>query len=149
MSYFQKILIVVYGVMSFLCCLKGFNECYKKKNAFGETPLLYPFGMFVWGDTVVFGIFWILVTVVVLLLNDWVLFLLIVSIFWVVRSLGESIYWINQQFSKLNRNPPEKFWFYKYFKNDSVHYVNQIFWQCVTVISIVFTIYFAKMWLLK
>ena len=30
---------------------------------------------------------------------------LVVSLFWVVRSTGEMIYWLNQQFSELNKNP--------------------------------------------
>jgi len=48
--------------------------------------------MFVWGDAVIFGLFWTVALIVAWVLKDWYLFLLIVSVFWVVRSLGETIY---------------------------------------------------------
>lgn len=147
METWQKAFILLWGVISFLISAKGYQECKNKKNSFGLTQFLTPFGIFVWGDAVIFGTFWTLVSAATLLFNDWILFLLIVSVFWVVRSLGETIYWLNQQFSKINRNPPEQYWIYKYFHNDSVWFIHQIFWQCVTVITIIFTIYFAKLWL--
>ena len=146
MESWQKIIIIIWGIISFALFVKGFKESKDKKNAYGLTPF-FPFGAFVWGDAVVFGFFWTAVFVVVLILNDWTLFLLIISVFWVVRSIGETIYWFNQQFSKINRNPPEKNWMFKYFHNDSVWFIHQIGWQCVTVISIIFSIYLTHIWL--
>ena len=142
----QKIIVIIWGLFSLALSLKGFYESYDKKNVYGLTPYLSPWGIFVWGDAVIFGIFWTLVSVAVLILKDWILFLLIISVFWVVRSFGEAIYWLNQQFSTINRNPPEKLMFYKLFKNDSVWFIYQIFWQSITVVSLIFTIYFAKIW---
>ncbi len=142
----QKIIVIIWGLFSLALSLKGFYESSAKKNVYGLTPHLFPFGIFVWGDAVIFGIFWTLVSVAVLILKDWILFLLIISVFWVVRSFGEAIYWLNQQFSTINRNPPEKLMFYKLFKNDSVWFIYQIFWQSITVVSLIFTIYFAKIW---
>lgn len=147
MENWQKLFIILWGIISLVMLIRGFRECKDKKNAFNLTPLLNIFGAFVWGDAVIFGIFWTLVSTVTLILNDWILFLLITSVFWVIRSFGETIYWLNQQFSPVKRNPPENFWFYKYFHNDSVWFVHQIYWQCITVISIIFTIYFAHLWL--
>lgn len=146
MENWQRTAIIIWGVSSLFLLLKGSKESRNKKNSYGLTPWLLPWGIFVWGDAVVFGFFWSLVSLITLILNDWILFLLTTSVFWVVRSLGEAIYWLNQQFSTINRNPPEKFWVYKYFHNDSVWFIHQIFWQCITVISILFTIYFAKIW---
>ena len=147
MESWQRLIVIIWGIISFALFVKGFKESKDKKNAYGLTPFLLLFGAFVWGDAVVFGAFWTLVSVAVFFLNDWVLFLLVISVFWVVRSIGETIYWFNQQFSKVNRNPPEKNWMYKYFHNDSVWFIHQIGWQCVTVISIIFSIYFANFWL--
>ncbi len=147
MANWQKLIIVIWGVSSFILFVKGFKESKDNKNSYGITPYLLPWGVFVWGDAVVFGLFWTLVSFAVLFLKDWILFLLIISVFWVIRSLGETIYWFNQQYSNINRNPPEKFWFYKYFHNDSVWFIHQIAWQCITVASIIFTIYFAHSWL--
>ena len=146
MTNWQTEVVIFSGILSLLIFLKGIHETYVKKNPYGLTrPLLF-WGIFVWGDAVIFGIFWTLVSVAVLILKDWILFLLIISVFWVVRSFGEAIYWLNQQFSTINRNPPEKLMFYKLFKNDSVWFIYQIFWQSITVVSLIFTIYFAKIW---
>ena len=147
MELWQKYFVLTWGVISLILFCRGLKECISKNNSFGLTPYLLPFGIFVWGDAVIFGFFWLLVSGIILLLNNWILFLLVVSVFWVVRSLGETIYWLNQQFSKINRNPPEKIWFYKYFKNDSVWFIHQIIWQCITVSSIIITIYLVKIWL--
>lgn len=145
MSNWQTILVIVWGAIALFIHLRGTSES-GKKNAFGLTPHLLAYGVFVWGDAVIFGLFWFLVSIVILVIQDWILFLLLVSVFWVVRSLGESIYWLNQQFSSLNRNPPEKTRLYSYFHSDSVWFIHQIVWQCITVISVISTIYLSKKW---
>ena len=146
MIIWQKFLLILLAVYSIVGFIKGLRESKNKKNPFGETKFFTPLGAFVWGDMVIFGVFWWLISLVILYLNDWILFLLIFSVFWTVRSFGETTYWFLQQFSVVNRNPPEKFWHFKIFKNDSVWFVNQIFWQCVTTVSLISTIYLAKIW---
>lgn len=147
MEIWQKAIILVCGLFSFLGFIIGLRECKLKKNAYGDTPLFSIIGVFVWGDAVVFGPFWTLASLAIYRLNDWLLFLFFLSVFWVVRSLGETIYWFNQQFSKVIRHPPEEFRIYKIFHDDSVWYVYQIFWQCISVVTIIFSIYFGKLWL--
>ena len=147
MNIVQQKLVLAYGIINFLVFLKGFYETRYKKNAYGFTRPLFVLGMFVWGDTVIFGLFWTLSSFIALYLKDWYLFLLIVSAFWLVRSLGEAVYWFNQQFSKINRNPKEKLIGYSIFQNDSIWFAYQIAWRCVAVASIVFTIYLAHVWL--
>jgi len=147
MEIWQKAVLLVYGLVNFFVFVRGFYECKIKKNAYGLTPSLLILGIFAWGDAVIFGPFWTGSVIVSYFLKDWNLFLLIVSVFWVVRSLGETIYWLNQQFSTVDRNPPKRLSWYSIFQNDSVWYAHQIKWQCVTVISIIFSIYFAKIWL--
>jgi len=147
MLIWQKNLTTVFGLVCLYLSGRGFGECSKKKNAYGLTPALFPFGIFVWGDAVILGAFWALTSIVTLLLNDWILFLLIVSVFWLVRSLGETIYWFNQQFSKINRAPPKTLPFHKYFHNDSIWFIYQIFMQSITVVSIITTIYLTHLWL--
>lgn len=149
MESWQKMFLLVNLLFNLVVFLKAYHECKYKKNAYGETKALWILGIFVWGDALVFAPFWIVSSVVTLLLNDWYLFLLTVSVFWLVRSFGETIYWFNQQFSKINRNPPEKLLFYSVVKNDSVWFIYQITWQCVTVVSIIFSIYFSHLWLLN
>lgn len=146
MQSWQIVFLCLYGLGNLLLSTKASYESHKKKNAFGQIPFGI-IGMFVWGDAVVFGIFWALVSIVTLLLQDWILFWLIFSLFWVVRSFGETIYWFNQQFSTVKREDPKQKWLYKYFHNDSVWFVYQITQQCITVVSLVASIYFASVWL--
>jgi len=135
-----------WGVVAVIVFIKGSYEAIFKKNSFGETPFLLLMGIFVWGDAVVLGLFWLLVAGICLILKDVILFLLIMAVFWGVRSLGEVIYWINQQFSTIIRNPPERLFGYKFLKNDSIWFIYQLYWQCVLVVSIVATIYMANLW---
>lgn len=140
----------MYELISLLVMIKGFFEVYKKDNAFGGgSVLLFLLGVFVWGDAVIIGAFWILTMTICLLLNDWNLFLLVISLFWIVRSVGEIAYWIGQQFSPIMRNPPKNLMGYRWFKNDSIWFVYQVFWQCVLVISITASIYLANQWVRK
>jgi len=147
MENWQRLSILVYALVNLGVFVKGYNECKYRKNSYGLTPLLNPLGVIAWGDAVVFGPFWILTSLVSYFLNDWFLFLLTISVFWVVRSVGETIYWFNQQFSTINRNPPKKLPFHSIFHNDSVWFIHQIIWQCITVVSIIFTIFLTKLWL--
>ncbi len=147
MLNWQKTIVVLYGIISVIGLLWSLNNVINKKNVFGKTGIFNFLGAFVVGDMVVFGFFWALVSTIAFLLSDWILFLLKVSIFWVVRSLGETIYWFNQQFSTINRNPPKNFPTYRYFKSDAVWWIHQIFWQCLNVLFIVVSIYLTKIWL--
>lgn len=144
MNSLQNIFITLYGFISLLVFIRGFYEVAKKHNPFGESFVLFWMGVFVWGDALVLGLFWFLVSIFVFVLKDWILFLLIFSVFWVVRSLGEVVYWFSHQFSTVVRNPPETLLGYRLFKNDSIWFVYQIVWQCILVLSIVTTIYLAK-----
>ncbi len=153
MTKLQTIFIAFFGILNLLLGLKGFVQCSRKANTYGITWGLFPLGIFVWGDAVIFGPFWAGASIVSLLLKDWLLFLLVFSVFWVVRSLGETIYWFNQQFSGTHRYPPEQLIGHKIFKGklieeyDAIWFVNQIAMQCLTVISLITTIYITYLWL--
>lgn len=141
-----QIILIFFAIFNFLLFLKAYKEC-ANKNSYKITKPLYILGMYVWGDVLVFSIFWALVSLFTILIGNLYLFLTFTSIFWVVRSFGESIYWFNQQFSKVKREPPEKVMFYSLVKNDSVWFIMQIMNQCITVVALVASIYFAFMWL--
>jgi hypothetical protein len=149
MLSWQKVLLLAFASFSLLISIRGLFECSRKKNAYGITYLLLWLGIFCWGDAVVFGLFWALAALVSFFLHDWLLFLLIIAVFWTVRSLGETIYWFNQQFSVINRYKPEQLPGFRFFKNDSIWFIYQIAMQCVTVISIIASIYFANLWIRK
>jgi hypothetical protein len=143
----QTFIISIFGTISFFTAIKGFFESFFKNNPFGQYFPLFFLGIFVWADAVILGLFWSLISLTCLLLNDWILFLLIISLFWVIRSLGEIIYWLNQQFSPIIRNPPKNLMGYKFFHNDSIWFVYQVFWQCAMIVSIVSSIYLTNLWL--
>ena len=142
----MSVFLIFFTIYALSAFIFGLKQC-RQQKAYTLTPFLNPLGAFVWGDAVVFGLFWFLSSLVLLLLQDWLLFWLIFSVFWLVRSLGEMIYWFNQQFSTLNRNPAEKLWLYKYFKNDSIWFVYQIFWQCVLVFFVIVSAKLFSLWL--
>jgi hypothetical protein len=149
MALWQQIIIVSFGLLNIGFFIKGYYEITKKKNAFGLTNYLLFLGVFVWGDIFVLGPFWMLVSLVTLLLQDWYLFLLIISVFWVVRSFGEVMYWLNEQFSGKNRNLPHTLRFHKIFQSEAVWFIYQLIWQCMLVMSITATLFLAKAWLLS
>lgn len=145
----QAYFLLLFLVINLGIFVYGWYQSIKKKNAFGLTYPLYPLGMFVWGDTVIFGLFWSLVSITCYFLQDWTLFKLTFSVFWVIRSLGETNYWFNQQFSSIKRNPPEKLPGGRLFNNDSIWFIYQICWQCVAVVAVISSIYLASVWLAR
>lgn len=149
MNIFQKNFIVFYCLLSFIFFLKGYREAVIKKNPYGRAPYLFWLGIFVWGDALIFALFWFVSSLISLILKDWLLFWLLISSFWLVRSLGETIYWLNEQFATIKRNPPETLIGHFLLKNDSIWFIYQIFWQCFTVVSLVATIFLAYNWLKK
>lgn len=141
-------LFLIFCVFSFVIFLYSLHQTKNKSNSFGETLFLSPLGIFVWADGVIIGLFWTLVPIITFLLQDWLLFFFIFSLFWLVRSFGETIYWLNQQFSPINRNSPKNLRGHTIFHNDSIWFVYQIFWQCLTVVSLIFSIYLGTIWLI-
>ncbi|MFH1971370.1 MAG: hypothetical protein ABIJ05_03250 [Patescibacteria group bacterium] len=149
MEVWQQVFLLAYAAINLAIFVKALYECKVKNNAYRLTPALLIFGIIAWGDAVVFGPFWIISSFVAYLLGNWFLFLLIISVFWAVRSIGETIYWLNQQFSSkvYKWNKPENLSLHFVFHNDSIWFIYQICWQCITIISIIFSIYFASLWL--
>ncbi|HOZ03375.1 MAG TPA: hypothetical protein PKX78_02670 [Candidatus Woesebacteria bacterium] len=146
MSNIQTIALLAFVFVNLLIFFKSWWEVVKKQNPFGLTPWMSWLGMFVWGDTLVIAPFWVLAVLVSTIVHDWILFFLIASIFWSVRSLGEMVYWLNEQFAAKKRNPPQTLMGYSLIKSEAIWFVYQVFWQCVLVFSIVSAIYFARIW---
>jgi hypothetical protein len=138
------IITLIYSAIGFVL---GLYYSIRKKKAFGLTPYFYPLGIFVWGDATIFGLFWIGVSIYSWFKSDWILFLLFISVFWLIRSLGETIYWFNQQFTSLDRNPPHTLPGFKLVNDDSIWFIYQIIAQCISVISLITTIYLVAHWL--
>jgi hypothetical protein len=143
MSNFEVGIILVYIISSLVAFINGIKQSIIKNNPYGETPYFVWLGIFVWGDGIIIGPFWFFASLFSYFFHDWHLFLLIISVFWIVRSLGEVSYWLNQQFVKNNSNYHQKLIGYKFFKNNAILFIYQIMWQCIAIISILITI---KIW---
>lgn len=143
----MNVISVFLFIYSLIAIVNGYIECKRNKNAFGESKLYIPLGAWVWGDVFILGIFWLLTSIFLFIYWDLNLFILFVSVFWVIRSFGEFTYWLNQQFSTVMRNPPKNLLFHNIFHNDSIWFIYQIIWQCLTVVAIISSIYFADKWL--
>ena len=144
MDTIQTLFVAGFGAFSFSGFYLGLKNCVKKKNPYGLTRKYNVIGSFVWADAVVFGAFWVIMSIISLVFSSWILFLITQSIFWLIRSIGETIYWFNQQFAMKNRNPAHTLFISKIFPGDSVWVAMQIFWQCVAVLTSVSTLYLAK-----
>jgi hypothetical protein len=149
MILWQTIFLIIFGIFNCLIYLRAITHITKYKNVYGLTKWLFFIGAFVWGDVFVLAPFWIIAAIAAFVLNNWNLFLLIVTIFWTIRSLGEITYWLNEQFAGKNRNPPSTLNFHKVFNGDAIWFIYQLFWQCVFILSLILSLYFAKLWLLS
>lgn len=143
----QNSIIVIFGVYSLLCFLLGYKNVYIKKNPYGLTPWFNFIGSFVWADAVTFGAFFFLASIISLIFQDFILLLLIYSVFWAVRSVGESFYWFLEQFASPHKNKPETLKGHKFFPGDSIYIHYQIFWQCASVVAIIASVYLFTLWL--
>lgn len=148
METWQLSIISIFGITSLVGLIQAYRQCTKKNSSYGKPPKLYMlFGSLVWADHLVFGAFWVIISLFCLMFHDFLLFLLTFSVFWLVRSIGETIYWFFQQFTPRHGNEPEKFIWHRIVKNDSVWFLNQIYWQCITVITIITSVYLFSLWL--
>ncbi|HQM15728.1 MAG TPA: hypothetical protein PLM16_00790 [Candidatus Woesebacteria bacterium] len=146
MLFSQTLFLIIFGLSSLMVALWSLRQTIKG-NTNQEVPWLFPWGAFVWADGVILGLFWVLVSILILFVKDWILFWLICSVFWLVRSLGEIIYWLNEQFAETHLNPPQKYWFFKYFPTDAVWFVFQLVWQCGLVFTLISTVWLFSIWL--
>lgn len=147
MTDWQQVVVFLFLLINVALFFISLTNVTKRRKAFNPIIYAYIIGVFVWGDALIICPFWVFISSFSLLLNSWYLFLLFICIFWVVRSMGETIYWLNQQFSNITRNPPEKLMGYRYFGNESIWFAYQLVHQCVVVISIISSIYVAQKWL--
>lgn len=136
--------VVVYSLAGFLL---GYRQTKVKNNPYGLSIWFNPIGSFVWADAVIFGLFFFLVSTISLFLQDFILLLLVFSVFWTVRSMGESVYWFLEQFADTHKNPEHTLWLKKWFPRNSSWIANQIINQCITVIGVISSVYLFKIWL--
>lgn len=137
-------LLIFFFLYALAGMLYSLYQTRRQHNYFGLSYMLIPLGAFVWVDGVILGFFWITTTVLFFVLNKPTITLLVFSLFWTVRSAGEVLYWLLEQFASKKRNPPPTLFLYRLFPNESVWIVMQLLWQCVLIIALVLDILFIK-----
>jgi hypothetical protein len=136
--------ISLYGLGAFTSFAYGAYQTYLKKNPYGLTPALLPYGIFVWGDAVLIGAFWFVISAAVVLFQSVYLFLIAQAVYWMVRSAGEVVYWLLQQFAVTKRDAPETLFCHSIFPGESIWFAYQVFWQLVLVVSVVSLVFLLR-----
>ena len=150
MQDWQQLVIIGYILLGLLGTYIGYRKSRFEKDYYRSFVGIFAiYGAFVWADIILFGIFWAIFGLVAIILKSWIFFLLSLSLFWLVRGLGETIYWFNQQFSTFDPTLIHKRGIFKIFDNDKYtsRFMMQVFSQCITVASALATIYLIKIWL--
>ncbi len=143
MSDLERLVVIVYGTISTVAFIKGFYEVKFNANRHGLAPFGL-LGIFVWTDAVVIGLFWIFASIFTLAVDSINIALLILSLYWVVRSGGEVLYWMLQQFADKKLDKPEDVPWHNLFPGQSVYIAQQIWWQMVLVVSLLATVVLLK-----
>lgn len=149
MEYYTNIIFLLVFFFSIISSVKAYFACKDKQRILAKPwKACEPFGSFVWADHIILGPFWILISLACYLLQDMLLFMLVFSVFWLARSTGEVLYWFLQQFHPRAGNEPEQYWINRHAPGEAVWFLHQIFWQCIAVLALILTIYFAYHWVL-
>ncbi len=135
----QQYIILAYTAIAIVLGLFAIYKC-RGGQSHQKFALLLLIGSFVWGDALIFSAFWALAGAIALFFDSWFLFQAIFLVFWLIRSAGETIYWLMQQFSNIIREKPEKVWTFRFVKSNAAWFLMQIWWQTITIASLVLLI---------
>lgn len=147
MNIWQSILLAFVGMYSLAAFIKGYRQTKVKNNPYGLSKWFFPISAYVWADAVIFGAFFFCVALLCFILNDFILFLLVFSVFWSVRSMGESVYWFLEQFASSHRNPEHTLMISKWFPRNSSWIAHQTINQCIMVVGIIASVFLFNSWL--
>ncbi len=143
-----RLMSIVIGLSSLVVWWLSYERVVVKKHPYGLTRALFPLGIFVWGDGLVIAPFWLSIALLTFFLPDFWFMCSAVSLFWLVRSVGETIYWLLQQFVQPNANKPHTLWGNRWYQGDAIWIGYQVAWQCISVIAGLACIYSLYRWLL-
>jgi hypothetical protein len=146
-SFVALILFIFLGGLSF----------YKIRTGKKIAEFIYSYGFilgsFVWEDLFVISLYFLILSLFALYFAQFKLLLLGFFIFWVIRGLGETIYWFLQQFIRPRHYPhnvEEHFAFMRrIFGSISAQQcmiIMQVFLQIITMLSTVAVIFLLKNW---
>ena len=100
---FWLYLIITFNLLLFIT---AYSKIKKSKNVVGFTYFkTFLIGAWVWEDVFILSFLHILLSLLTIIFNDLRVGLLCLLVFWTVRSLGEAIYYMLQQFIQPKFHP--------------------------------------------
>lgn len=101
--YYQKTMYIG-AIISFLFTCVALIEVLRG-NFSGFDPEIFVFGIFfgafIWGDLLIFALLWFFLYLILARIKNSYYFFLAFYSFWLIRSIGETVYWFTQQFSQI------------------------------------------------
>lgn len=138
LAYFSAFIFTILAAISFFRIRRG------KKVAEFIYGLGFPIGAFVWEDMFVFSIYGLIASLITTWMGQWKYGVLFFLVFWLVRSIGETLYFFLEQFIEPKHYPhylDEHFWLVRaIFGNISYQQcliIMQVTFQIIAMISIV------------
>lgn len=101
-------ILIILAILHLILCLISFSKIRKSnKTVYFIYQWASVFGAFVWEDLLIFSLFNLLTVLIVILFHDLRPGLVLIMLFWIIRSAGESIYFMLQQFIEPKHHPHE------------------------------------------
>lgn len=133
MSLLQALLLanIVLQLLLFYFAVKSLSA---KKYYRKTLTWLFPFGAYVWDDMLPISIFWLVSSVILIFLNDWILTTVLVLLFFILRWFYEVFYWFFQQFHTDNSRPND--FGFKNLPNQNIYIIYQVINLCQATLGI-------------
>lgn len=149
--------MIVIGIFAVLFLFFALLSLKKVHNSKDRVQFIYHWGWFigafVWEDLFIFSVLGVFITSMVLLLRDIRIAYLSFTVFWIVRSAGETLYFFLEQFTKDKMYPHVLTHHFAILRNifgeisdQKCFIIMQIAFQTILVCSIVSTIYILLNW---
>lgn len=95
----MQLFLTALGILFFALFYFSFRKVRNSGEVFGMIyHWMFWMGSFVWEDLMIFSLYHGLATALALIFQDVRIFVLMIGVFWVIRSAGEAIYFFLQQF---------------------------------------------------
>jgi len=126
------------ATVSLLFFMRAIKNC-QKGRFYTNTPQGFLLGIYVWGDALILGPFWLLSAVIFLILPP-VMVLRYLLLFFSLRAVYETIYWLNHQAVKAEYQPP-LFKHLSWVNSNEAAILYQLLNFCLAVILLSFLIW--------
>ncbi len=144
--YYQQLIIMLSGI-TLICIIISCIAVSQGNFSQFEPELFFfglPFGSFIWGDLFIFSLLWFVLCIMLLKAKNPRYFWIALCSFWLIRGVGETLYWFVQQFSPDHQpwiNYYPRIFFLDHLKPEEIWVFHQVIWQAITILSLFGLIY--------